>query len=121
MSIPHHKVAELAAQNDEFRRQLGTIGMLISRQGRYVITQGIDNLPTDTKFEIFEKVRTFDEFNKDNDPFGDHYFGAFDQGQWGKIFWQIDCYDPEYQFGSEDPLDPEKTRRVLTVMLAGEY
>ncbi|MEZ0085203.1 hypothetical protein ABIF72_007701 [Bradyrhizobium japonicum] len=30
-------------------------------------------------------------------------------------------YDKECEFGSEDPADPEKTMRVLTLMLAIEY
>ena len=38
-----------------------------------------------------------------------------------KIFWKIDYYDPLYQFGSEDPNDPAKTGRLLTILLAEEY
>lgn len=59
-------------------------------------------------------------FTEDNDPHGQHDFGAFTlDGR--KIFWKIDYYDPSMEFGSEDPSDDEKTFRMLTIMLAEEY
>ena len=57
---------------------------------------------------------------EDNDPHGEHDFGSFELcGR--KLFWKIEYYDPDLQHGSEDPADPAKTMRVLTVMLAEEY
>ena len=67
------------------------------------------------------KVIAFDDFNADNDPHREHDFGSFELNG-DKLFWKIDYYstdDPD--LGSEDPSDPAKTERVLTVMLAEEY
>ncbi|MBB5753787.1 DUF3768 domain-containing protein [Prosthecomicrobium pneumaticum] len=89
--------------------------------GRVMITSGIDALPFPVRESIVAKVRTFDAFTPDNDPYGEHDFGSFRQDGAGTIFWKIDYYDPTLTGGSEDPADPKKTARVLTIMLAREY
>ena len=62
----------------------------------------------------------FSEFTADNDPHAEHDFGSFNLvGR--KFFWKIDYYDKDLLNGSEDPGDPERTTRVLTLMLAAEY
>jgi hypothetical protein len=66
------------------------------------------------------RQRGFDNFNADNDQHREHDFGSFElEGE--KLFWKIDYYDLAGEFGAEDPTDPKKTLRVLTVMLAEEY
>jgi hypothetical protein len=66
------------------------------------------------------QVMMFDDFNAGNDPHHEHDFGSFElEGE--KLFWKIDYYNESMDGGSEDPSDPQKTRRVLTVMLAEEY
>jgi hypothetical protein len=69
---------------------------------------------------ISARVRSFDEFDADNDPSGWHDFGSFDHGG-QKIFRKIDMYDLTYEFYSPDPSDPAMTHRVLTTLLAEEY
>jgi hypothetical protein len=81
-------------------------------------TRGIAGRP-DTA-EILARVAGFNDFTEDNDPYGEHDFGAIVH-QADKIFWKIDYYDPDLKFGSTDPSDPKLTTRVLTVMLADEY
>jgi len=65
-------------------------------------------------------VASFDKFSDENDPHGEHDFGSFELVN-RTFFWKIDYYDERYEFGSEDPTDPAKTTRVLTLMLACEY
>ena len=107
--MQNERIAEL---NDLLRKTF--IG------GRIVITAGIAALPAGDQAAILEKVQTFDAFSPDNNPHGQRDFGSFSHnGQ--RVFWKIDYYDPFLTFGSEDPADPAKTARVLTIMLALEY
>jgi hypothetical protein len=110
MENPSRKIAQL---NDAFRQSMG-------RGGRVYMTRGIQNLPEEDRLQVFHLVRTFNDFSEGNDPYGEHDFGAFDFKA-EMIFWKIDYYDQEMQHGSEDPADPEKTMRVMTVMMAYEY
>ena len=98
--------------NDNFRTTF--IG------GHVVMTQGVSELPLDTKARALIAVRSFDQFTSDNDPHREHDFGSFEiEGE--TYFFKIDYYALDMDGGSEDPADPEKTTRVITVMRADEY
>ena len=88
--------------------------------GRVMLTAGIRMRSNQEVAEILERVRTFNQFNQDNDPYGEHDFGSFEY-KGDTIFWKIDYYDKQYEFGSENPADPSKTNRVLTIMRSDEY
>ena len=79
--------------------------------GKIMLTAGVDALSDETKATVLSNVRTFADFNGDNDPHNEHDFGSF----------KLDYYAPDMEGGSEDPADPEKTTRVLTIMRADEY
>jgi hypothetical protein len=83
-------------------------------------TAGVDALPSDVKAMVIRRVATFSEFTPDNDPHGEHDFGNFTLAG-RKFFFKIDYFDAAMEFGSEDPADPSKTTRVMTIMLAEEY
>jgi hypothetical protein len=102
----------ITALNDAFRTSLSG--------GRVILTSGIASLSDDDRNSVLTKVQTFDDFSEDNNPWGEHDFGSIRHNGM-KIFWKIDYYDPSITFGSEDPADPDKTTRVLTIMLAEEY
>ena len=98
--------------NDNFRTTL--IG------GQVVMTQGVAELPLATKARVLLAVQSFDKFTEDNDPHRERDFGSFEiEGE--TYFFKIDYYALDMDGGSEDPADPEKTTRVLTVMRADEY
>ena len=113
--------AKIAEQNDRFRR---TWGADFTLPGQIVLTRGVADLSPATKAIIMQRVQGFDVFTEDNDPYGDHGFGAFEfeiGGNSYRIFWKIDLYDTEYHMGSDDPANASVTRRVLTIMHASEY
>jgi len=88
--------------------------------GQVVMTQGVNALPLDIKARVLLAVQSFSNFTKDNDPHREHDFGSFEiEGE--SYFFKIDYYAPDMDGGSEDPADPEKTTRVLTIMRADEY
>jgi hypothetical protein len=104
--------AKIRELNDAFRTTM--------TGGRVMMTAGVDALPSDVKAMVIRRVATFSDFNADNDPHSEHDFGSFEiAGR--KFFFKLDYYDLAMEFGSEDPADPSKTTRVLTIMLAEEY
>ena len=102
----------IASLNDAFRNTLAG--------GKVLLTRGVDALAIAEKTQLLTAVMTFSTFTGDNDPWGEHDFGSIDQNG-TRYFWKIDYYNPTGETGSEDPADPSKTLRVLTLMRADEY
>ena len=102
----------IAQLNDAFRRSF--VG------GRVVETAGVLTLPETERIAFLLAVRRFDGFDGDNDPHGEHDFGAVEVGG-RRLFWKIDAYDCDLRGHSPNPADPAVTTRVLTIMLAEEY
>ena len=106
------RTARIRALNDAFRTTFAG--------GRVMLTASVDALPSDVKAMAIRKVATFAAFDTANDPHGEHDFGSFDLAG-HKFFFKVDYYDRRLKFGSDDPADPQKTTRVLTIMLAEDY
>lgn len=100
------QAANVAVLNDRFRK----LGFGI------VLTQGVQVL--NNLEGLLGKIRMFNDFNEGNDPYGEHDFGSL-KWEGEKIFWKIDYYDQNLEFGL-DPLNPD-CKRTMTVMLAEEY
>jgi hypothetical protein len=60
---------KIRALNDAFRRTM---------TGGRVMTAGGDALPSDVKAIVIRRVAVYADFNADNDPHGEHDFGAFE-------------------------------------------
>jgi hypothetical protein len=85
-----------------------------------MLTAGVRDRGAAFVQQALHAVRTFSAFTERNDPYGEHDFGAVTvDGE--RLFWKIDYYDLQLEYGSPDPSDPSVTRRILTIMLAEEY
>ena len=107
-----NNVEEIAKLNDKFRANpsLGTL----------ILTDGIRSNSSEDIASIINKVRNFNDFDEDNNPYGEKDFGAFDfKGK--KIFWKIDYYDNKFLLLSPNVCKPRLTNRVMTIMYADEY
>lgn len=112
-SMPTSRTGRIAYLNDRLRRHL--------KGGQLAVTRGILDLYGGVYvIEIVERVRAFEDFSADNDPYCERDFGAFDfLGH--RINWKIDYYDLDMRYRSANPANPAVTTRLLTVMLAAEY
>ena len=72
------------------------------------------------KEKVFASVKYFGNFTKDNNPYGEKDFGAFNFKK-ERYNWKIDYYDNDMKYLSPDKTDPKQTVRVLTIMKASEY
>jgi len=69
---------------------------------------------------LLPAIAEFNGFTEDNDPYDEHDFGKF-ISHGDEYFFKIDYYDLNLEYASPDPADPMVTKRVLTIMLAGDY
>jgi hypothetical protein len=106
------RTARIRELNDAFRRTFSG--------GKVMTTCGVAGLPDMVKAAALCEVATYSAFTDDNDPHREHDFGSFELVN-RRFLWKIDYYDERCEFGSEDPSDPTKTTRVLTLMLSCEY
>ena len=116
--MPHaigtdERTQQIARLNDQLRCH--------QKGGQMVITRGVLGLASGAHVQsVVAAVAAFTDFTSDNDPHGEHDFGAFEFAG-AKLFWKIDYYDADMRFGSPDPADPDVTTRLLTIMLREEY
>lgn len=115
--------------NDEARSKPGT-GSIAN------MTIGFQSLSDADRFAALAQIVGFTEFTGDNDPYGEHDFGTvyrLPNGLWTQqrprdekdiaatVYWKVDYYDNTLTYGSDAPWDAQRTKRVLTIMLASEY
>lgn len=116
---PAIDTARIRELNDAFRCDRNPIGAQLLL-GTLVVTSGVAARGTTFVDRAVRAVREYADFTEDNDPYGEHDFGAFTLDD-AELFWKIDYYDTALEYGSPNAADPSLTRRVLTILLAEEY
>lgn len=106
------EMQEIRRLNDQLRQTFSG--------GKVMMTQGINALADDTLARVLLAIRDFDDFTEDNDPYGTHEFGSV-QIDGNTVFFKVDAYDQNLEYGSPNPADPSVTARVMTILLASEY
>ena len=107
-----NKIAEL---NDKLRQNIFNPG-----KDKVILTHGVSNLPFDEQLRILIKVKEFNDFTPDNNPWAENDFGKLEHNN-TDYFWKIDYYNRDMDTGSDDASNPDITTRVLTIMRSDEY
>ena len=129
LATAREQTARIGRLNDLARSAMGVACTAVA-------TAGFRSLPEADQSQVRELIETYDAFDEDSDPHGERDFGTIYQlacGRWTterprsredereRVFWKLDYYDRDLQFGSKDTANPAVTRWVLTIMLSDEY
>jgi len=104
--------AEVIARLNDQLRTTGTGGTIM-------ITQNVKRITGFDAAVLTKTLAEYSHFDADNEHH-ERDFGAMTLWGWDLLF-KVDYYCPSLKFASEDPADPQKTHRVLTVMLASDW
>ena len=117
--FPTEETAAIAGQNDQLR--LGLLaGIPNGMKARVLVTPGISAKGPVFVSLCLRSISMFKDFSEDNDPWGDRGFAALTVED-TRIYFKIDLYDEACEYGSDDPANPDRTTRVLTILLPSEY
>ena len=111
-------LSPIAIQNDEYRRCRGEPDQTDLR-GNVLITRSVDALPDDEQKRVLDAVKSFDSFSIENDPYLEHDFGLVLSNTY---YFKFDYFsNDEFEHGSDNPADPTRTHRLLTIARLDEY
>ena len=117
-NFPSDKTLTTARQNDAFRTGMAVGGSPLP--GTVVMTSGVSERGRDFQTNAILAAAFDTAFTEDNDPWGTRDFGTVTvQGE--RLYWKIDYFDAAREYGSDDPADPSRTHRVLTILFPSEY
>jgi len=104
-------MCKISERNDKLRTSLTP-----DPRNRIMLTASVKESPE--KNRVLSEVKSFSNFTPENDPYGEHDFGAVEiEGT--KYFFKFDYYDHNLEYGA-DPKTDDYTL-VLTIMEARDY
>lgn len=113
--------AIIAKQNDAFRMSItDSVKSSDVPPGKLVMTAGVAARSDAFRAELIGALIAYDTSDTDSDPYGLHEMGVLEiEGE--KVWFKFDLYDENFEYRSEAPTDPSRTRRVLTLLFPSEY
>lgn len=116
MTKPNSPISERTDRIRQLNDQLRTL----RGSGEIHIVGALAEMDEETQKKVLTAIMTFAGFNDGDDPYGEHDFGAVTvAGE--RFMFKIDYYAPDLESGSDDPADPAKTVRVMSVFHASDY
>ena len=106
------RAEQIAQLNDKLRKS--------GEGGEIVFTRPLTESKVFDPAAIMLALARFDKFDADNDPHGERDFGEIEVSG-AFLLWKIDYYESGTGYGSDDPADPDKTDRVLTIMFPEDW
>lgn len=98
--------------NDQFRT--------LRADGSILFAGDLGSEDVERRLKVLEAVAKFQAFDEGNDGYGEHDYATFEfDGE--RFMFKIDYYDRTLENGSDDPADPAKTTRVMTIFYARDY
>ncbi|CTQ34821.1 DUF3768 domain-containing protein [Jannaschia rubra] len=124
---PVPDAARIAAQNDAFRRRMGSVvaGAFhpggAELHGRVFATAPVAARGRPFVLACLHAVAAVTVFPPEDDPDGLRDFGAMGV-EGARVWWKIDLYsDDRLEWGSERPDDPARTYRVLMLLFPEDW
>ena len=116
---PTDQTRRIRELNDALRTAIDPTDAF-SMNGTFVVTANLASKGPAFLARAVDAMRTFSDFNADNDPYGEHDCAVM-QVDGETVVWKVDTYAPDLEHGSAAPWDAGVTRRVLTLMLGEDY
>lgn len=120
------RAKKISTLNDVYRLNLIEFGV--------ITTPKVNMLSINLRYHLFNAVINYNDFPVENDPYLEHDFGALilvngkflnktsvkDNDAGETYYFKFDYFDENLEYGSEDPTDILKTKRILTIMHSSE-